>query len=271
MKELFFSRLITTPWNIGPARGRAIIGGMVARLMLGERPERDIGGSPLPVMRVEDGTAIIPLRGVLMLNVPAWVKELGFNVTDGNDIGDEYARALADPAVERIVLDIDSPGGESLCGEKLYDLAAAAGRRKPVFAWAGDGALMCSSAYQAAAPCRAIYAGKFAEVGCVGTYAAVLDDSAYWEQMGIRWEVFRSGPLKGIGIDGITDEQRVYLQGRVEEFGDRFRRGILAYRTGIDPGDLDGRDFRGAEAAARGFVAGLAPSLGAAIARAARV
>lgn len=267
MKARFVSRLISQPWHINSARGRTIIGSMLLSLMRNERPEKDIFGDPLPSMRVVGDCAIIPISGVLMLSVPQWIKEWGFNVTDPNDIEQELTRALNDPLVSMVVLHIDSPGGESIAGEKMYDLTEMVNKKKPVFSYAGDGEQMCSSAYQAAAPSLAVMAGKFAEIGCIGTYMMYLDDSAYWEQLGLVWETFRSGELKG--IDGkLTDEQRAYFERLVAEYGGRFRSGVSKYRTLIQPADMEGQSFRGIDAAGKGFCSGIAKDLDTAIAKA---
>ena len=50
----------------------------------------------------------------------------------------------------------------------------------------------------------------------------------------MKWEVSRSGELKGIGIDALTQEQRDYLQSLVDNAGATFRSNLLEYRTGID-------------------------------------
>lgn len=226
---------------------------MLNALMRSERPDESIWGDKLPKMQILGDVAVIPISGVLMLNAPAWLKEYGFNVTDPNDIEEEIAQALNLPQVEMIVFAVDSPGGESIAGEKLFDLTESANRKKPVFAYCGDGAMMCSSAYQACAPAVAIAAGKYADVGCVGTYMVYLDDSKYWEAMGLQWQTFRSGSLKG--IDGaLTDEQAAHFQASVDAYGSRFRAGVKKYRPTIEDADLEGQSFRGIEAAARGFV-----------------
>lgn len=266
MKSRFIDRLISQPWHIGAARGRTIISTMLLSLMKNERPEKDRCGSPLPKMQIMGDVAVIPVSGILMLNVPDWLKEWGFNCTDPNDIEEEISEAVNNPAVSIIAQVFDSPGGESIAGEKLFDLTEAAGRKKPVLSYVGDGAQLCSSAFQAAAPSAAIFSGKFAEVGCIGTYMAYLDDSEYWKQMGLVWETFRSGELKG--IDGkLTDQQRNYFQSTVDEYGARFRAGVKKYRTAIDPADMEGQTFRGIDAAQRGFVAGTARDLSEAIAK----
>ena len=234
----------------------------------GERPSEDVDGDPLPKLQIAGDVAVIPIIGVLMLNVPAWVKSYGFRVTDANDIGEELDRASRDPAVSLIALDLDSPGGWAIAGNKLFELVEAAARRKPVMAWCGDGNQCCSAAYAAAAPARLIYAGKHAmAVGCIGSYLALLDDSEYWKMMGIKWEVLRSGDLKGIGEDAISPEQRAWLQSIVDAAGAHFRRNVRKYRTEIPDSEMQGQYYTGEESARRGFVQGLAPDLSSAIAR----
>ena len=128
---------------------------------------------------------------------------------------------------------------------------------------------MGSTAYEAVASCRALYAGYYADrVGCIGSYLAYLDDTEFWGRMGMKWEVFRSGELKGIGIDALTQEQRNYLQSLVDIAGTRFRSNVLKYRTGIDPADMQGQWFDGINAAKRGFIAANVDDLQAAIAKA---
>lgn len=266
MKARFTDRLISQPWHIGASRGRTIISSMLRAILKNERPEKDTCGDPLPKMQIIGDVAVIPISGVLMLNLPDWVKSYGFNCSDPNDIEEEIDEAINNPAIAVLALAFDSPGGESVAGEKLFDLTEAAGRKKPILSFVGDGAQLCSSAYQAAAPSLAIYAGKYSEVGCIGTYMAYLDDSAYWAEMGLVWETFRSGEFKG--IDGkLTDGQREYFQSLVDEYGSRFRNGVSKYRTAIDPADMQGQTFRGIDAAARGFVASNVKDLTAAIAK----
>lgn len=266
MKAQYIDRLLSSPWNIDKLRGRTILSQIVSHLLRSERPSEDVCGDPLPVMQVLGDVAVIPLCGVIQMCVPDWIKEWGFRLTDANDIEQELDRALADPGISMIVFDVDSPGGSSLAGDKLFDIVEAAGRRKPVFAYVGDGRDMASSAYEAVAASTAILAGRYAGgVGCIGSYLALLDDSQYWEQLGIKFRVFRSGELKGIGEDGLTDEQSAYLQARVDKAGATFRANVAKHRTQIDPADMQGQWFTGSEAVQRGFAAGTAKDLNAAI------
>src|SRR3954467_436449 len=125
MKAQFISRLLSQPWHIGSDRGRAIVCSMIEQLR-SERPETDVRGDPLPRMQIVGDVAVIPIRGTLMLNVPDWAKRYGLGLTDANDIESELTRAVNDPTVSMIVQDLDSIGGHSTAGNKLFDLFEAA-------------------------------------------------------------------------------------------------------------------------------------------------
>jgi ClpP class serine protease len=275
MRIDFLSKLVCSPWDIDPLRGRNIIGAIASRLLNrpnSERPAEDVFGDALPKMQLVGNVALIPITGVIAMNVPDWLKEYGFNLTDANDIEEEIEEALEDENVELIMFDVDSPGGMSLAGNKLFDLVEAANRKKPCFAFCGDGCDMASAAYDAVAPCVALYAGYFADVvGCIGSYLAYMDDTQFWAQMGITIEVFRSGELKGIGEDSLTEPQRAYLQSLVDQAGATFRTNVKKYRTAVAEEDMQGQWFDGKSAARRGFVAANVDDMQGAIARSRRM
>jgi|GEM_PF-2611180 len=268
MKAEFVSKLLSTPFNLDPVRARHILSHLALSLLRNERPAEDICGDPLPKMQIAGPVAIIPIRGVVMMNVPDWIKSYGFNLTDANDIEEEVEEALEDPNVEIIVYDCDSPGGSSLAGDKLFDVTETANRKKKCFGFCADGCDMASTTYEAVASCTALLAGWYAEgVGCIGSYLAMLDDTEFWAQLGIKWEIFRSGELKGIGEDSLSQVQKEYLQKLVDDAGNSFRKNVLKYRTAIDPADMRGQWFDGKAAAIHKFVAGNADDLTAAIAK----
>ncbi len=269
MISQFASRLLTTPWDISEARGRTILSAMLQRLFAGksavpkkllkaraERPEEDCYGEPLPVMEKVGDMAVIPIVGTLMLNVPDWIKSWGMGLTDINDVADEMNEAMNDPAIAFLVLDVDSPGGESVAGAKLFDLVESA--RKPVFTWCDDGADMCSAAFNGPLPSQMILAAKYATVGCIGSYLAVLDDVEYWKMLGFVWEVFRSGDLKGMGEDGFSEAQKKFLQELSDKWGGRFRKNVESYRTELPRELMEGQWYCGDEAARLGFTHGTA-------------
>lgn len=270
MKEPFIQKIVSQPWSISRARGRALIASMVQRLR-GERPEESDCGDPLPKMRLEGDVAVIPVCGPLAMNVPEWIKQWGVNLTDINDIAEELAAASADPRVAVIVLDFDSPGGWSVAGQKLFDTVNRTQGRmgaKPMLAWCADGADLCSAAYHGAMPASMILTGPYAlAVGCIGTYQTIIDDTEFWKMLGITIDVLRSGELKGMGVDGYSEQQIAWLQSVADDYGAQFRADVSAFRTALDPAEMQGQFYDGATAARLGFTHGTAADLPSALAK----
>jgi ClpP class serine protease len=265
----YLGKLLTTCWNIDRLRGRTLLSGIVHALIKSERPSEDFCGEPLPKMEILGDIAKIPLSGILCLDVPDWIKQYGINLTDADDIEEELEEALEDANVTTIVFDVDSPGGMALAGDKLFSLIEAANKKKPVMAYCADGRDMASSAYEAAAAATALYCGRYAVgIGCVGSYLAYLDDTQFWSQLGITFELFKSGEIKGIGESvPLNQAQKDFLQSTAAYHGGLFRANVRKYRTLIDPADLQGQWFGGINAAKRNFVSDNAPDLQTAIAK----
>lgn len=268
MKAQFIDKLLSEPWNMDRLRARTLLGHIIQTLIQNERPASTPSGRSLPTMQTVGDVAIIPLCGVIQLNIPDWIKEWGLNITDANDIEEEIDKALSNPAVRMIVFDVDSPGGSALAGEKLFELVEAANRKKPCFGFCADGADAASTAYLAIASTQAILAGKFAKgIGCIGSFHVLLDDSEYWAKLGMNFRVFRSGDFKGIGEDSLSEEQASYLQSKVDQAGDSFRQKVKKYRIGVAEENMRGQWFNGVQAAESGFTAGTCKDLNAAISR----
>lgn len=268
----YLSKIISQPLALDKVRGRTIIRALAAALLKSERPAEDIFGGALPKMQILGDVAIIPLWGVIDQAVPDWVKSYGFGITDAADIEEEIQQALFDANVEFIIFPTDSPGGGGLAAEKLFDVVEAANKKKPCFGFIADGGMACSGAYWALAPCRAIFAGPYAEaIGNIGAWMSLLDDTEFWAQMGIKFEVFRSGEYKGIGEDPLSEDQRKYLQQITDDCGALFRKNVAKYRTLISAEDMQGQWYKGSDAASLGFVGANVKDLNAAIAKSRRM
>lgn len=259
MNTRLLEQMMTSPWHITDSAGRLVMATFVSKVVKDERPDKSVFGEALPKMSIVGDVAVIPICGVMMLGCDEWIKEYGYNVTDVNDVEEELQEALNDPNVTMILLAVDSPGGASIAGQKLYELVEAANRKKPVIWYSADGAQICSAAYHGATPAFMGFAGRFAEVGSVGTFMMYMDVSGWYELLGVKMEIFRSGEFKGVW-GPLTEAQRNYYQETVDSYGAKFRANVLKYRTAIDPADLQGQTFLGTDAAKRGFVQALAGS-----------
>ena len=113
-----------------------------------------------------------------------------------------------------------------------------------------------------------IYCTASAQIGSVGCVAQILDASAFYESLGLKFTTFASGKFKAAGDSKtpLTPDAADYFQGMVMRSADSFKAFVSQYRPGIDPELMDGRVMRGSEAVAAGFADEIVPSLEAAIA-----
>lgn len=166
--------------------------------------------------------------------------------------------AAADPAVGGIMLKISSPGGTVEGTADLASDVAAAAAQKPVHAYAED--ICCSAAYWVASQANRITSNSTALIGSIGTMAILGDDTGAQEQVGIKFRVVSSTPLKGAGADGrITDALVNEVQREVNEQNAPFLAGIAAGRgSKINvTSAADGRVHVGAQAKSLGLVDGI--------------
>jgi ClpP class serine protease len=160
-----------------------------------------------------------------------------------------------------IVLAVNSPGGIATGVAEAASMVQRLGGGRRVVAYIDGQA--CSAAYWLAASCGEIYAGPSSIVGSIGAYIAAIDDSRRWEMQGLKLELFRSGDRKALGIHGreFTDDDRAYLQERVDRVGAQFRAHISARRPQVGMDSMNGAWWDAEEGIARGLVDGLRTSI----------
>lgn len=230
----------------------------------GETIELDRMGNRIRRAEVmSDGTAYIPLKGVVSRGLGPMGEYYGF--LDIGKFAAQVDEAKKNPAAQRIAIDIDSPGGTVLGTRDAAELVAEAAQAKPTMVYT-DG-LMASAAYYIGSAAHAIYSGSSAQVGSIGVYTYLADDTKFWEEeCGTTWIVARSGKMKGMGIDAVTDEQIAMLQEEIDVLGEEFRSFVEQRRT-ISREDMEGQMFSGLQASQRGFVQGLAHTFSEALSR----
>ena len=143
--------------------------------------------------QVQDGAALIPLRGVIAprMNLMAQVS----GGTSAELFVRDVQAAAADPAVSSIVLLVDSPGG-AVGGTPAAAAAVMAARAaKPTAAWA-DGA-MASAAYWIGSAAERVYLGsRVHPVGHIGVIATHSDQSRREETLGVKTTEIFAGRFK---------------------------------------------------------------------------
>lgn len=251
------AKVFGEPWLITREKHHAIEKVLLARVS-GEQPmaalefgedSEDTKDKP---MTVEDGTAIIPVHGIIGKHLSGL--EMSSGGADLDAVGAMIDAAMADPAVNRLLFDYRSPGGTVTgipeMGRKMYQL------KKKTVAFTDDEAN--SGALWLASQAQEFYATPSSRVGSIGVWTAAMDMSRALENEGIKMNAVSAGKYKLLGAywKAMSDEERAILQARVDGIHAEFKEAVNARRQ-IDEQYMEGQIFSGEEAAQIGLVDGL--------------
>ncbi len=227
--------------------------------------DNDKKEDPKPQYTVRNGVAVIPIHGTMMRQVRARLRTVaeycGIRLCDMQETAEAIRAASLDPALQAVVLDIDSPGGTVNGTPELAHAVEELCGSKHVYAYTSG--MCCSAAYWVASQADAIYAAPSAIVGSIGVLLPVLDCTALYEQEGLKLDVFAAGKYKSIGLEGtsLSDEQRALLEGQVQATWAEFKQAVNRRRR-VDGVCMEGQCFSGAEAQGKGLVDAIAYSKG---------
>lgn len=200
--------------------------------------------------------AIVQIFGILDQRM-SWLLWL-FGGTSADEAGKEIKAALDDPEVERIVLDIDSPGGSVDGIQSLSSIIYHGKQTKPIIAYVNSNAM--SAAYWiASAATEVVLSSGTARVGSIGVVAVHRDISGYQEKMGVKSTEVTAGKFKRIvsAFEPLSDEGYAFLHSQVTYTYDRFVEDVARNRR-VTPKVVkdemaEGRIFIGEQAVAAGL------------------
>ena len=171
---------------------------------------------------------------------------------------DEIIAALRDDeAVKAVVMRLDSAGGTAVGGEALHLSLRSLAEAKPVVAVLGTTAT--SAAYMAALAADRILAREASLTGSIGVLFQTAEFTALLEEIGVRAEAIRSGPLKGkpAPFERLDEGARQAVTGVVADIHEYFLRLVMERRAFDRETALalaDGRVFTGNQAVEAGLV-----------------
>jgi len=184
------------------------------------------------IMTVSDGVATVEVRGPLSKIGPNIFDMLfGFGGTAYGDIVDALNAAESRDDVERIVLDMDTPGGEVNGVDEVWQTVS--GTKKPVMA-VNSGLLASAGYWIASAADEIAAASPSVETGSIGVVITALDTSKRDESAGYKRVkiISRNAPNKN--PDVATDDGIVELQRRADAIERIFIDRVAAGR-GVSP------------------------------------
>lgn len=204
---------------------------------------------PIPTGEV---TAIINVNGILVKGCSG-IEEQLFGLVDTDYIRYCLEDAVNDTNVKDIVLNFNSPGGETTGIEELGRKIKEVNLIKPVYAWTET--MMCSAAYWLGSQASRVGMSPSSIVGSIGVYSLIQDCSKSLEQEGVNIQAISAGKYKLLGANfkPLTDEEKQILQEDVDKQHIKFKDAVLGSRQ-VPIEYMEGLSYEGQQALAGSLV-----------------
>ena len=181
-------------------------------------PDDDSWYSQVKPYNVQNGTLTIPVKGVLLHDFAyqAWDWATGYTY-----IQKAWERGMADPAVQRIALVVNSGGGEVAGNFDLVDRMFAS-KKKPVQCFVNEHSY--SAAFSISTVADRIILPRTGGVGSVGVVTSHVDYSKAMDENGVKITFIHAGSHKvdGNPYEPLPDDVKNRMQARIEGLYDIF-------------------------------------------------
>lgn len=175
------------------------------------------------------GVQVIPVHGLLVSR--AAHVNVCETMTSYEALRNQLRQAVADPLVERIVLDIDSPGGSATGAFELAADLRAMARQKTITGIVNFSAY--SGGYLIGAACSELVLSRTSGLGSIGVIAKHMDRSAMLEKAGIKVTTVYAGAHKNdlSSTEPLTEQSMKFLHDLVHEGYEMFTEAVAEYRS----------------------------------------
>jgi signal peptide peptidase SppA len=238
---LLISEFLSTPWALMPER-LAAFAGVVARWSSGAiadagtlarvRADADIAAARRSAAERTGGgsIAVLPMVGVVTQRGNMADDISGPGSMSTQMFSQTLRSALADDAVDAILIDIDSPGGSVYGVQELADEIYQARGQKPVVAIANS--LAASAAYWLGSAASEFYVTPGGEVGSIGVWSAHEDWSKALADAGVTTTLISAGKYKTEGnpYEPLSADARAFMQSRVDDYYGAFTKAVARHR-----------------------------------------
>ena len=157
-----------------------------------------------------------------------------------DDVVEQIERADDDRAADALLVKLNTPGGEIVPSQ---DIRLAAERFDgPTIAYATD--ICASGGYEIASGCDELWTREGSLVGSIGVIGSRVTVADLADRLGVEYEQLTAGEYKDAGtpLKEMSEDERAYLQGLIDDYYDQFVEGIVEGR------DLDAEAVRDTEA-----------------------
>jgi len=182
----------------------------------------------IPAKRSVGSVAVIPLSGFLTQK-PTLFSML-FGGTSVQAFAREVVAALGDQSIGAVLLDIDSPGGETFGMTEAAAQIRAARGTKPLVAVANP--IAASAAYWLGSQADEFVVTPSGLAGSVGVFSTYVDESKALEQAGLAVTFIKYGARKAeaSGVEPLSEGALASIQARVDEAGRMFEADVAKGR-----------------------------------------
>lgn len=203
------------------------------------------------------GIALIYVDGDMVDGRSAAYPILGVRLAGSYTIAESIKQAREDERIRAVVLRIETGGGSAMAADVIWREVQLTARRKPVVVSMGSAA--ASGGYYIASPATKIYANPLTITGSIGIFYGKADVSELLRKIGVNVEVYKTAPRADAEslFRPFTDDERVELQRKVQQFYDMFLTRVAQGRN-MTKEEVDavgqGRVWTGEQARARRLV-----------------
>jgi signal peptide peptidase SppA len=203
-----------------------------------ERIAAAAGGKPLDQNYGESGpmlfdnVAVIPIQGVMAARMNMFMRISGGTSTQ--QVGAWVKELKANSAVDTVILDVDSGGGEAKGNEELVMILDDLKQSKRVVSVVTG--MAASAAYYVASAAETIVMTPSSEVGSIGTYRIHTDTTGAQEKNGKKFTIIRAGENKILGndLEPLTEKAMAVAQEHIDGHYQMFVAAVAKNR-GVTP------------------------------------
>ncbi|SFM13176.1 S49 family peptidase [Nitrosomonas communis] len=223
------ARLYGTPLLINRAKLDVIMSVLGNRI---DWPNTDLA-IPMPAPRSQPtnnpGIAVIPVQGTLVKRTLGL--EAASGLTSYGEIQALLAAAVSDTSIRGILLDVDSPGGETGGVFELAEFIRTASMVKPIWAISNDNAF--SAAYAISSAASRVMITRTGGVGSIGVIALHVDQSVADSKNGLHYTAITAGAHKSdySPHEPLSSEAQARLQAEVNRLYDLFVTHVATMRA----------------------------------------
>lgn len=199
------------------------------------------------------GLAMLSVEGVLYYGATP-EEECFWGLYDPQRILNALEVVRDNPSINALAVMIDSPGGYVTAIKETAEAIHALSATKPVLFYAPQ--LCASAAYWIASAGNALHAAPFADVGSIGVYATLIDDTEFWKQNGYAFTYVRDGKYKAMGSTGkpYTDDEIQLVTEGVQACSEAFKGAVSSMRPQVTAEQMQGQCFSASDPSASGLV-----------------